>query len=179
MNKNLLLGATPLVVVCVALVVFGFSEELPTEKLSAPASGDDHSSSPTLESVIQPEATPVSVDAQRLPKHRVAAIGEPVHASASDIPDEARAMAKLRGLLGQDPAAAIKLAQEIDVLFPSSEQAAERHWVIVKSLTDTGDFEGARRKALLMVEQYGDTNWGRDVKRHVLTHPAGPAERNE
>ena len=54
---------------------------------------------------------------------------------------------------------------------PDGSDAAERYWVIVKSLAVEGRFEDAQREAAIMVPKYRGTRWADDVERHVLAHP--------
>ena len=64
---------------------------------------------------------------------------------------------------------------------PNNPNAAERHWILIRALTDLRRSDEAREEARKMVERYRGTEWATDVQRHVLTHPPSPnpAERGE
>lgn len=83
---------------------------------------------------------------------------------------------QLRGLVGKDPALAVKLAREANERNPASPEAPERAWIVVKSLTDLNSFDEARREATIMLERYGGSTWAQDVKHHVLEQPPGLPE---
>lgn len=79
-----------------------------------------------------------------------------------------------REQLGKDPTLALRLARAGNQRFPASPEAAERAWIVVKSLTDMGAFDEARVEARAMVDRYRHSSWALDVARHVLSHPPGP-----
>jgi TolA-binding protein len=80
-------------------------------------------------------------------------------------------MSAIRELGAADPARALELAREGNRRFPNSGDAAERTWTICKSLAALGRFSEAQQEARRMVQQYPDTTWASDVKRHLLTQP--------
>lgn len=80
-------------------------------------------------------------------------------------------MAAIRELGATDPARALELAREGNHRFPNSANAAERTWTICKSLAALGRFAEAQQEARQMVQQYPDTTWASDVRRHLLTQP--------
>ena len=86
--------------------------------------------------------------------------------------DEASLMAKLRELRADDLELSLKLAREGNERFPHSPDAIERTWFVCKSLTGLGRSQEARAEALKMVEEYPDSNWTRDVQRHVIYAPS-------
>lgn len=104
-----------------------------------------------------------------------AASARPAATAAAEL-DESTQMVRLRDLLGKDPLLAVKLAREGNTKRPNSPFAAERGWIVVKSLTDMGMFDEARVEARMMVDRYRNTDWAIDVERHVLVHPPGPPE---
>jgi TolA-binding protein len=80
-------------------------------------------------------------------------------------------MSAIHELGAADPARALELAREGNRRFPNSADAAERTWTICKSLAALGRFSEAQQEARRMVQQYPDTTWASDVKRHLLTQP--------
>lgn len=81
------------------------------------------------------------------------------------------AMKALQDLLDKDKEAALAEARAGLARDPNGPDAAERTWVVVKSLTGLGRLEEARREAEVMVPKYRGTWWANDVERHVLAHP--------
>lgn len=77
----------------------------------------------------------------------------------------------LQELLDKDPSAALLAARESLLQSPDDPDAAERTWVVVKSLASLGRFPEARREAEVMVPKFRGTRWADDVERHVLAHP--------
>lgn len=77
----------------------------------------------------------------------------------------------LQALLEKDPAEALKVARRDLAKDPTGPDAAERNWVIVKSLAVSGHYEDARREAEVMVPKFRDTRWANDIERHILAHP--------
>lgn len=77
----------------------------------------------------------------------------------------------LQALLDKDPAAALVIARRDLAKDPKSPDAAERNWVVVKSLAVLGRYEEAKREAEVMVPKYRDTRWANDIERHILAHP--------
>ncbi len=81
------------------------------------------------------------------------------------------AMKALQELLDKDPEAAMRAARKDLADDPDGPDAAERNWVVVKSLAVLGRFEEARREADVMVPKFQGTRWANDIERHVLAHP--------
>jgi hypothetical protein len=77
----------------------------------------------------------------------------------------------LQELLEKDPEAALKTARRDLARDPNGPDAAERNWVIVKSVAVLGRYEEARREAEIMVPKFQGTRWADDVERHLLVHP--------
>jgi hypothetical protein len=99
-------------------------------------------------------------------------------AGSESLADETALMAQIRDLGSKDPLLALTLAREGERRFPGSSEAAERNWVIVKSLDSLSRFEEARAEAQIMLGKYRGTRWAEDVYRHVLLNPPNhPAER--
>lgn len=92
-------------------------------------------------------------------------------AANSAFQGEPMPMQKLRDLLEKDPSSARTAARKDLERDPDGPDAAERYWVIVKSLAVEGRFEDAQREAAIMVPKYRGTRWADDVERHVLAHP--------
>jgi hypothetical protein len=86
-------------------------------------------------------------------------------------------MRELRELGETDPALSLRLAREGNDRFPGSADAAERGWIVVKSLVNMSRFDEARAEALTMVENYRGTWWAGDVERHLLINPLYPDEK--
>ena len=99
-------------------------------------------------------------------------------AAPSPAVTEPALMSAIRELGAADPARALELAREGNRRFPNSADAAERTWTICKSLAALGRFSEAQQEARQMVQQYPDTTWASDVKRHLLTQPLeDPSQR--
>ena len=111
----------------------------------------------------------------RAPISATAPASEPVRprppAAPSPAVTEPALMSAIRALGAADPARALELAREGNQRFPNSADAAERTWTICKSLAALGRFSEAQQEARQMVQQYPDTRWAGDVKRHLLTQP--------
>jgi hypothetical protein len=73
----------------------------------------------------------------------------------------------------------IALARAKNQQLPDSPEAAERAWMIVKSLDGLARHHEARAAALDIVSRYPDTPWARDVQRHVLVYPLDQPSREE
>jgi len=87
-------------------------------------------------------------------------------------------MERLHQLGPSDPSASLELAREGNRRFPSSPDAPERASIIVRSLSSLGRHPEARIEALEMERRYPDTEWTRDVHRHMFLNPPDhPAER--
>ncbi len=87
-------------------------------------------------------------------------------------------MAKLHELGELNPTLSVQLAREGNERYPSGAGAAERGWIICKSLTNLERFDEARAEAKLMVQQYPGTSWANDVTKHILINPGThPTER--
>jgi len=80
-------------------------------------------------------------------------------------------MQKLRALAGTDPQQILRLAREANARDPDSPDAAERAWMVVKSLADLQRFSEAKDEAQTMVNRYPGTSWALDVQRHLLSNP--------
>jgi type IV secretory pathway VirB10-like protein len=88
--------------------------------------------------------------------------------------DEERAMEELRALWPKQPERALAVAEQDRRRFGASAFAAEREWIVVRSLTNLDRFDEAREEARRMLELYPNDSFSADVKRHVLIHPPGP-----
>jgi len=86
---------------------------------------------------------------------------------------EAELMTTLRALAFSDPLKSLALAREGQQRFPGSAAAPERHWFEARALVNLQRFDEARALAQQMVEQYPDSKWTQDVRRHLLSHPLG------
>jgi hypothetical protein len=53
----------------------------------------------------------------------------------------------------------VRLAREANDSFPNSQDAAERAWIIVKSLDNLKRFHEGQAEARIMVERYRGTSW--------------------
>ncbi|RYZ09706.1 MAG: hypothetical protein EOO73_02140 [Myxococcales bacterium] len=90
---------------------------------------------------------------------------------------EAELLTELRKLRVSAPERALARAREANALHPDGPGAAERTWIIVRSLEDLGRFQEARDEALVMRERFPGTSWTSDVERHVLVYPLGQPSR--
>ena len=87
-------------------------------------------------------------------------------------------MNELHHLLRVSPGRALELARSGEQRFGESAEAAERSWIIVKSLSELGQHEAARTEGKKLFERYPDTRWGRDAHRHLFVNPpTHPSER--
>lgn len=134
--------------------------------------GSEERTSPRpLASAVTSEITPAA------PADLAAAQKKPlpsVNTVASVAPKEKTELMNtkdLQALLDKDPAEALKIARRDFAKDPTGPDAAERNWVIVKSLAVLGHYEEARREAEVMVPKFRDTRWANDIERHILAHP--------
>ena len=93
--------------------------------------------------------------------------------------DEPTLMTNLRAFGHTDHERAIRLAREGNIRFPTSRDAAERGWYVVKSLNGLGRFHEARDEARTMVARFRGTPWADDVERHTLVYPLDQPSREE
>ncbi len=122
-----------------------------------PAAGAPVARPPMARNVPRREAdNPAPVDAQG------------ALSSSSTEPDM---MQRLRGMEGSDPPLTLQLAREGNARFPDSPDAAERSWMIAKSLVDMHRLREAHEEAQSMVSRYPGTSWAQDVQRHLLSNP--------
>ena len=108
-----------------------------------------------------PAPTPLPPAARPRPSPPAAAAG----------PTEVALMAELREIGASDPARALALARDGNRRFARGAGAPERSWTICKSLAALGRASEARDEARRMVDQYPDTEWANDVRRHLLSQP--------
>ena len=80
-------------------------------------------------------------------------------------------MERLRGLEGADAPLILRLAREGNARFPDSPDAAERAYMVVKSLASMQRFSEAKDEAQTMVNRYPGTSFAQDVQRHLLSNP--------
>lgn len=137
----------------------GTSGQTPAPSVRAPVSAEMEASKPV------PAPSADVVDAPR--KTTLLA----PDAASSAFQGEPMPMQKLRELLEKDPPSARAAARKDLERDPDGPDAAERYWVVVKSLAVEGRFEDAQREAAIMVPKYRGTRWADDVERHVLGHP--------
>lgn len=126
------------------------------------------------------QAAPVSQAAQAEAPY----LGSAAATSDSRLPPtssaqgEASIMARLHELGETDPALSLELAREGNARYLQGPGAAERGWVICKSLTNLERFDEAREEAKKVVKQFPGTSWAMDVTAHILIHPGThPSER--
>ena len=97
-------------------------------------------------------------------------------ATAPDL--EATIMARLHAIAAREPATALGLALQGNARFPDSPDAAERGWIICRSLVELKRFPEAVAEARVVVEHYPNTPWAEDVAAHLLINPmSDPSER--
>ncbi len=147
----------------------------PLSDTSADASGAASARVTATEPVAFPSAVPRPAPwpAAASAPRAAASVVVPVASAVTEL-DEPKLMAELRPLVGKDPERALELARKGDARFPDGPDAAERSWIVVKSLTDVGRFAEARAEATRMVARFRGTSWEKDVFHHVLEQPAGP-----
>ncbi|MBN2340188.1 MAG: hypothetical protein JXX29_08895 [Deltaproteobacteria bacterium] len=90
---------------------------------------------------------------------------------AQKVIEQARFMDNLRKTWPKQPGQILPLALQGEQLFADTPLASECAWIAVRCLIEMGRFPDAREKSRKMVEQYPDSDWTMDVKRHLLTHP--------
>jgi len=142
-----------------ALVAPRRPHEQPVAAAPFDAAGETHAA----EEPRVPDPAPISPAPEpvrlRLPATPSPAVTEPALMSA------------IRELGAPDPARALELAREGNRRFPNSADVAERTWTVCRSLAALGRFSEAQQEARQMVQQYPDTTWAGDVRRHLLTQP--------
>jgi hypothetical protein len=79
---------------------------------------------------------------------------------------------ELREALKADPERAVLLGRWAGQTFPDSGDAPERASIVVQALMRMGRAEEATSEAIAMQTKYPDTEWARDVKRHMLDIPS-------
>ena len=123
-------------------------------------------------------AAPSSPDLAPTAEPSAVASAPVIQASAAPSLDEASFMKELRTLRKASPGRALELARSGSDRFGDSADAAERSWIIVKSLSELGRHEEARAEGRKLVERYRDTRWGQDAYRHLFVNPpTHPSER--
>jgi hypothetical protein len=85
--------------------------------------------------------------------------------------DDTSLMARLRAVQDSDPALAYDLAKEGLRRFPGSADSPERAALAVKALSRQGKRSEARGEAEVMVNQYPNSPWAREVEIHTGAHP--------
>lgn len=120
-----------------------------------------------MTSEITPSAPVVPASAQKEPIPSAKAM----NSVDPKKPTEVMNTKDLQALLDKDPAEALKVARRDFAQDPTGPDAAERYWVIVKSLAVLGHYQDARREAEVMVPKFRDTRWANDIERHILAHP--------
>jgi hypothetical protein len=128
---------------------------------------------PTLTLPAAPAPPPSPQTAEAPPPRQV------VTAVAPSPFDEAQLMAELREQRSRDPQAVLQRATEANALHPDSPGAAERAYLVVRSLEDLRRFHEAQDAARVMQQRYPGTAWTEDVERHVLLHPLSLPSREE
>jgi hypothetical protein len=116
----------------------------------------------------------------RAPAGREAGAGAaPAGRTARAPMDEGALMAKLRQLGENAPLQSIELARDGNRRFPSSPEAPERAFILVKSLVNLRRFHEARDEAKVMAAKYPGSPLTEDVKRHLLVYPLDQPSREE
>ena len=82
-------------------------------------------------------------------------------------------MKKLRAFWFPNPEAGLKMAEEGERRFKGTPKAAECAWISIRCVVEMGNFTKARKMAKEMQNNYPQTHWALDVKRHLLIHPPG------
>ncbi len=85
--------------------------------------------------------------------------------------NEAALMVRLRQLEETDPPLSLRLAREGNARFPTSPDAPERAFIVVKSLVDLARFKEAQQEARRMLRAYPNDPRTLDVERHLLSNP--------
>jgi len=84
--------------------------------------------------------------------------------------DEVAILHRLQNLGISDPPLSLKLARQALKRFPDSSHAPEFEWNVVKSLFNMQHLEDAKLEAQQMVWMYPNSDFTRDIERHLL-HP--------
>jgi hypothetical protein len=90
--------------------------------------------------------------------------------AAADRFDEASLMASLRSIKDSDLSRAVELAREGNRRFPDSPDAPERASVLIHSLSGLGRASEARGEAEMMVNDFDDSAWVREIEQFTGAH---------
>jgi hypothetical protein len=168
-------GALTLIGVCVAALGIG----------ALVARGGPRSGDGTRKPEVAPSAPPVvsaptterpPAEAQK-PAHDAAAVAtdtRPPALTAKDLAalvNEAALMVRLHQMGETDPPVSLRLAREGNARFPHTPDAAERAFIVVKSLVDMARFKEAQDEARKMLKDYPNDPHTLDVERHLLSNP--------
>jgi hypothetical protein len=85
--------------------------------------------------------------------------------------NEAALMVRLHQLGETDPPLSLRLAREGNARLPRTPDAAERAFIVVKSLVDMARFKEAQDEARKMLKDYPGDPHTLDVERHLLSNP--------
>jgi len=91
---------------------------------------------------------------------------------------ELTVLQELRQLAFEDPERSVSLTERLDERFPNEPRAPERAWYQARNLVYLGRFDEAQQIARETVEQHPQSSWGRDLARHLLSHPLGLPPRD-
>ncbi len=85
--------------------------------------------------------------------------------------DEHSIVAELKELQLSDPERSLHLARDSMRRFPHGPTAPERSWYEARALVELGRLGQARQVAAWMLEQYPESPFTADARRHLLSHP--------
>ena len=168
-------GAAVAVVVGVILAMCRSSKSIATGADSVVASPD------ALPSVDPPAALSPARPAE--PQSAVRPPSNPVSAprtrrrseAGHDAPlGETAFLTRLHALAASDPTESLRLARLALASFPTSPNAPEFEWNVVKALFNMGRFEEAKEEARILLQKYPETDFAGDVDRHLLHAPPNP-----
>ncbi len=164
--------------IVLAMAVVAWTETESAVPTGLPASAAAPSGPEPLPVARRRDAPPDGVASERPAPSVVPAAAAPAvngRAIVSES-DEAALMEHLHALGESDPASSLQLAKRGNERFGGTTDAAERAWIVVKSLVNMGRFDEARAEAAAMVQTYRGTSWAADVERHLLVNPLYPVD---
>jgi TolA-binding protein len=168
-------GAVTLIGVCAAALVIGA-----LVARGGPRSGDGTrkpdvaTPAPAAASAAPTERRPAEAQTPAHDAEAVATDARPPALTAKQLAamvNEAALMVRLHQLAETDPPLSLRLAREGNARFPHTPDAAERAFIVVKSLVDMTRFKEAQDEARKMLKDYPNDPHTLDVERHLLSNP--------
>jgi hypothetical protein len=166
-------GAVTLIGVCAAALGIGA-----LVARGGPRSGDGtrkpEVATPAPTEVAAPPTAPAEAQTPAHDAEAVATDARPPALTAKELAamvNEAALMVRLHEIAETDPPLSLRLAREGNARFPHTPDAAERAFIVVKSLVDMTRFKEAQDEARKMLKDYPNDPHTLDVERHLLSNP--------